>query len=67
MSWILVGIIGGSLITSTFDNREACEGRAVVLRETKGVVAKCIKMPDEALTSGNFLSCFNGPVIDGHC
>lgn len=42
--WILIGSLLGSLITSTHPNREACEGRAALLRE-KGAVTKCEEMP----------------------
>lgn len=44
MSWILVGTLLGSVITSSHDTREACEGRAVLLRE-KNAGAKCVEMP----------------------
>lgn len=40
MSWIFIGTLLGALVTSTHDNREACEGKAVVLRE-KGVSGSC--------------------------
>jgi hypothetical protein len=44
MNWICIGLLAGSLITSLHDTREACEGRAVVLREAKAL-AKCTEMP----------------------
>ena len=44
MNWICVGMLAGSLITSLHDNKEACEGRAVTLRESK-VTAMCVEMP----------------------
>lgn len=40
MSWIFIGLLLGSSVTSQHDSREACEGRAVILRE-KGVAGKC--------------------------
>ena len=43
MNWICIGMIAGSLITSIHDNREVCEGRAVILREAKAT-AKCIEL-----------------------
>lgn len=42
MNWILVGTLLGSMITSAHDTREACEGRAVVLRE-KYAVVQCVE------------------------
>ena len=50
MNWILIGILAGSLITSTHDTREQCEGRAVILREQKAVV-KCVEAPKSYTTS----------------
>lgn len=44
MQWVLIGTLAGSLITSLHDTREACEGRAVILREQK-VAVKCVEMP----------------------
>jgi len=49
MNWICIGILAGSLITSLHDNREACEGRAVTLREAKAVV-KCVEMPSATIS-----------------
>lgn len=46
MNWICIGLIAGSLITSLHDNKEACEGRAVTLREAKAS-AKCVEMPSQ--------------------
>ncbi len=43
MTWVLVGLLGGSLLTSEHQTREACEGRAVILRE-KGAQAKCVEL-----------------------
>jgi hypothetical protein len=61
MAWILIGLLGGSLITSLHDTREACEGRAVVLRETKGLVAKCVELPRNSyITSGSVISICPG-------
>jgi hypothetical protein len=60
MNWIMIGLIGGSIVTSGYDNREACEGRAVMLRE-KGVTAKCIEMSNSSFVStGGTLLCYNG-------
>lgn len=43
MKWILIGSLLGSFVHSEHDSREACEGRAVMLRE-KAVVAKCVEL-----------------------
>lgn len=40
MNWIFIGTLLGALVTSQHATREACEGKAVVLRE-KGVIGKC--------------------------
>jgi hypothetical protein len=42
MHWFLIGFLLNTPITDHFDTREACEGRAVVLRE-KGADVKCIE------------------------
>lgn len=49
MNWIFVGTLLGALVTSTHDNREACEGKAVVLRE-KGVAGRCEEAPRAGIT-----------------
>lgn len=49
MNWILIGYLAGSLVTSTHETREACEGRAVILKE-KSVSAKCVESPLPAIT-----------------
>lgn len=38
MMYILVGILLGSMVTSSHDSREACEGRKTLLAE-KGVIS----------------------------
>ena len=55
MKWILIGMLAESLLTSGHETREACEGRAVVLREQKAAV-KCVEAPSPVnpfSTSGN--------------
>lgn len=47
MKWILIGQLLGSFIHSEHDAREACEGRAVLLREVKAVV-KCVEAPTQS-------------------
>lgn len=42
MKYILIGLLLGSTVTSQHDTREACEGRAVLLRE-KGASVSCEK------------------------
>ena len=56
MNWICIGLLAGSLITSQHENREACEGRAVVLREAKAM-AKCVEVP-----SPQWMSLPNGTI-----
>ena len=43
MDWILIGILAGSIVTSGHPTREACEGRAVILREQKAS-ARCVEV-----------------------
>lgn len=54
MSWIYVGLLAGSLVTSTHDSKEACEGRGVTLKE-KGVSGQCIVNLPGNVTSNNTL------------
>jgi len=49
MNWICIGLLAGSLVTSLHDNKEACEGRAVTLREAKAA-AKCVEMPKQGFS-----------------
>ena len=44
MKYILIGYLLGSFVHSEHDTREACEGRAVMLREQKAIV-KCVEAP----------------------
>lgn len=61
--WILIGVVAGSLVVSSHDNKEACEGRAVTLREAK-VAAKCVEAPGISSTfrtyQGAITLCGNG-------
>ena len=43
MNWICVGFLAGSIIASGHETKEACEGRAVTLRESKAIV-KCVEV-----------------------
>lgn len=38
-TWILTGMLLGSLITSTHEGQEACEGRKAMLAKEKNVTA----------------------------
>ncbi len=40
--WLFIGIIAGSIVTSSHQNKEQCEGRRVILQE-KGVVGQCVE------------------------
>lgn len=59
-TWLLIGTFLGSVVTSPHDTREACEGRAVILRE-KGAFVRCVPPVPEgspswgAITPGNIL------------
>lgn len=49
MSWILVGVVAGSIVTSGHDTKEACLGRVAVLAEAK-VSATCVEAPGKSLS-----------------
>lgn len=53
MTWIFTGLLLGSIVTSSHDSREACEGRAVLLKE-KGVNGKCVEMIQFLNSNGIF-------------
>lgn len=57
MNWLLIGTLLGSIVTSNHDTREACEGRAVLLRE-KGAAVKCV---DNSMVFYN--STLNGNIL----
>lgn len=58
MIWVLIGVLSGSLIISKHESREACEGRAVLLREQK-VSAKCVEI-DALSVTGMYTITPNG-------
>ena len=51
MDWILIGIVSGSLVTSTFKDKEACMGRVATLHDQK-IEAKCVEVPAGRLSIG---------------
>ena len=51
MSWILIGVIGGSIIVSAHDSKEACLGRKASLDEQK-IAARCVEAPSRTPTQG---------------
>lgn len=59
--WIFVGLLLGSMVTSSHDTKEACEGRRVMLTE-KGVSGQCVQQPNNLYfsTSGNIKLCTDG-------
>jgi hypothetical protein len=62
MNWILIGILSGMLVTGHFEDREACEGKLVVVREQiKGLSAQCVERPDSIrMTNKGCLTCSSG-------
>jgi len=68
MDWILIGIVAGSIVVSGHPSREACEGRAVMLREQK-VVAKCVEMPklSNFTINGTGMWCGDGSGLGRPC
>ena len=56
MDWILIGIVAGSLVTSSFATKEACLGRVATLSELK-IPTKCVEAPGRsAWTSGSIIT-----------
>lgn len=52
-TWMIIGLLLNSTITSQHQNREECEGRAAMLRE-KGAYVRCIEAtPMNTYTPGN--------------
>lgn len=60
MTWIMIGVIGGSLVVSGHDSKEACEGRAAVLREQK-VPTKCTEAPGGMILYSTSPSIWTSP------
>ena len=65
MKYILIGTLLGSFLHSEHDSREACEGRAALLREVKAAV-RCVEANPGAgisstLTCCNLAGSFCGP------
>lgn len=52
MNYLLIGTLLGSLLSSSHDTREACEGRAVLLRE-KGAVVRCAEAQGGTIIFGD--------------
>lgn len=44
MSWILIAVVSGSILTSGHDTEEQCLGRKAILAKTK-IVAECVRVP----------------------
>ncbi len=58
LQWVFIGYLLGSTVTSQHDTREACEGRAVMLRE-KGVVGQCVQVPGQQFSTGLYSGSTN--------
>lgn len=54
MTWLLVGTLLGSIVTSEHTSEEACRGRLAMLQK-KEVVAQCVQQSN---SSG--IVCLNG-------
>jgi hypothetical protein len=67
MDWILIGIVGGSLVISGFSTKEACLGRVATLKEQK-VEAKCVEAPGNHLgLTGTGTICLWGNNGQSNC
>ena len=61
MNWILIAILGGSLLTSTHENEEQCLGRKAMLEKTYiGLSAKCVEAPGWLSSSPGNVQSFLG-------
>lgn len=56
MSWIMIAVVAGSIVVSGHETREACEGRAVVVREATKGAAKCVEAPSNGMSYGRTLT-----------
>lgn len=56
MSWIFIGTLLGSLVTSSHDTEEACRGRLAMLAK-KDVVGQCIQQQQMFSYSNNAQTC----------
>lgn len=52
MKWLLIGTLLGSMLSSSHETREECEGRAVMLRE-KGAFVKCVEAVSSITLDGS--------------
>ncbi len=65
MEWFLIGVLFGMPFATTFDKREECEGRAVILRE-KTFVGRCVPLSEHPpLNFGAVLPGMNYSVVGG--
>jgi hypothetical protein len=65
--WILTGLLLGSLITSTHDTQEACEGRKALLsREKNTINLECRHATSTATGSKLIMGC-TAIYADGKC
>lgn len=53
--YIFIGILLGSIVTSTHGDKEACLGRKAILQE-KGVIGDCVPEPFTGIYLGNSYS-----------
>jgi hypothetical protein len=59
MEYVMIAIVAGSLVSSLHPNKEACEGRAAMVREAAKVAAECVKAPGQLNVTGSMLTCCN--------
>lgn len=64
MKYILIGQLLGSFLHSEHDSREACEGRAVLLREQKAIV-QCVVAPSNLTYSTTGTICMGVTCLNG--
>ena len=66
MSWILIAVVSGSILTGGHDTKEACMGRVATLSDQK-ITAKCVESPSNWTTSSGSLTvspyCSNNGMV----
>jgi hypothetical protein len=67
MDWIMIAIVGGSLLTSTHATEEACRGRAAMIEKDQKVATMCVKAPSHMATFNSYNGSITGPTTTTHC
>jgi hypothetical protein len=49
MDWIMIAVVGGSILVSGHSSEEACRGRAAMVEKDQKVAAKCVEAPHHGI------------------